>query len=71
MEGGKDGGVEPTIVQSLLKLVSKKYLFDIFVITSSQSIAIVVDTLKYSAGTDRILDHSLKNWISSSELIIR
>ena len=47
--GGKDGGVEPTIVQSLLKLVSKKYLFDIFVITSSQSIAIVVDTLKVNS----------------------
>ena len=25
VEGGKDGGVEPTIVQSLLKLVSNKY----------------------------------------------
>ena len=49
VEGGKDGGVEPTIVQSLLKLVSKKYLFEIFVITSSQSTAIVVDTLKVNS----------------------
>ena len=41
VEGGKDGGVEPTIVQSLLKLVSKKYQFGIFVITSSISVLLL------------------------------
>ena len=38
VEGGKDGGVEPTIVQSLLKLVSKKISVGIFVINSLISV---------------------------------
>ena len=41
VEGGKDGGVELTIVQSLLKLVSKKYQYGIFVITSLISVLLL------------------------------
>ena len=36
--GGKDGGVEPTIVQSLLKLVSE---FSIIVVTSSIGVSLL------------------------------
>ena len=38
VERGKDGGVEPTIVQSLLKLVSE---FSIIVVTSSIGVSLL------------------------------